>query len=788
MSLAMRAAWLVCAGILAGWCGLPTPVLALCALVAAVCFTRRAWRAYGVALLLVCAAWARWEVVTGVEPLAVEAGTPVQIAGVVLERVERASRTDLRVRGWMRAVGTDGAGEAVHTTLLAAVRGGADPAVRYGSEVELTGAFESPPVLRNPGGFDYGQYLARRDVHGILRVADGGLTVTGVGGRWTLRVLGRVRARVLRILDAGLDPPYDALAAGILLGERRSIPDDILDAFRDGGVIHVLVVSGANFALLVGAAYVLLAALRIPLTAVYVGTMLMAVAFAAMVGPQPPVLRALLVCLVYLGARLLERGSSAMNALAVSVTILLLWNPYSLFDAGFQLSYAATGGLLYFAPRWMAALAPIGDRVSSTWLGRKVWTGVVGATVVTIAVQLCTTPVTLYHFQRVSVAGFVSNLPVGIIVAGATVCALVTTAVGFVSLTASSVLTNSVWVLLAALVRVVEYFAESPYAVLLAPRAVAPFLAVYLFLVLTITHFGDVRRRVRQWGVVGLAAASCSVWAVALTEPLRVLTVTFLDVGQGDATVVQCPDGTTVVVDGGNRTRATDYGEAVVVPHLLSAADTRIEHVVMTHGDMDHRGGLPYIVSALRADSALGVSQAAAGADIRGAAARVGSDVGYGAGRTLAAGTARGERFSVEIVYPRAAGDVDTLDADANADSLVLLVRYGAFRALLTADIEADVESYLAQAAEEGWVDISAHILKTPHHGSASSSTPRFLDAVGATATVVSVGARNTHGHPAPSVLDRYAARHVDILRTDLHGAITVTTDGHRCWVRRTVN
>ncbi len=784
MQPAFRTACLVCAGIALGWSGLPHGALAACVAAAVALVARQAWRGHGVAMLLVCAAWVRWIAVASVEPPAVPAGAHAELVGVVLERVEREARTDLRVRGWLRE---DGAATSEPTTVVARCRDGVDVGVRYGSTVSIVGDFEAPSGRRNPGGFDYGQYLRRRDVHGILRVAPGAVTVTGVGGWAVLRALDHVRARVLRVLDAGLDEPYDALAAGILIGERRAIPNDILDAFRDGGVIHVLVVSGANFALLVAATYVLLAALRMPLRVVYIGTMLLAIAFAALIGPQPPVLRALLVCLLYLTAKLMERSTSAMNALAVSAVVLLLWNPYSLFDAGFQLSYAATAGLLYFTPRWLETLKPIGDRVCRTWPGRLAWTWLVGAGVVTAAVQISTVPVTLYHFQRVSIAGFLANLPVGIIVALAMVCAMVTVGVGFVSIAASAIPANALWLLLRCLNPIVGFFASAEHAVLFVPRASAPFLGAYLFLTLTLTHYRDVRRRTAQWGVVALAAAACSVWGVALVTPGGLLTLTFLDVGQGDSAVVECPDGTTVVVDGGNRRQGVDYGESVVVPHLLHAADMDIENVVMTHADMDHSGGLPYVLRRIGAARVVGVAEDAsqgAVAAVRVAAEDTDALVRHGAGLTLHAGTTRGQPLSVEVVYPRSPGDVDILDDDANADSLVLLVRYGAFRALLAADIEAGVEAFLAQADDEGWADISAHVLKAPHHGSDTSSTPRFLAAVRPELAVISAGARNRHGHPSAATLARYEAAGIRVLRTDHDGAVTISTDGRRCWVR----
>jgi competence protein ComEC len=251
--------------------------------------------------------------------------------------------------------------------------------------------------------------------------------------------------------------------------------------------------------------------------------------------------------------------------------------------------------------------------------------------------------------------------------------------------------------------------------------------------------------------------------------------------------VVECPDGTTVVVDGGNRTWAVDYGESVVTPYLLHAADTDIEHVVMTHVDMDHSGGLPYVLRSVGAARVVGVSNVASqglASAVRVAGRAAGAVVGHGAGVTLHSSTVRGQPLSIEVVYPRAAGDVDVLDEDANADSLVLLVRYGAFRALLTADIEAGVEAFLAQAVHEGWLDVSAHVLKAPHHGSDTSSTPRFLAAVDPELTVISAGAGNRHGHPAPPVLARYKDAGARVLRTDHHGAVTIATHGRSCWVR----
>ena len=170
MQPAFRTACLVCAGIALGWSGLPHGALAACVAAAVALVARQAWRGHGVAMLLVCAAWVRWIAVASVEPPAVPAGAHAELVGVVLERVEREARTDLRVRGWLRE---DGAATSEPTTVVARCRDGVDVGVRYGSTVSIVGDFEAPSGRRNPGGFDYGQYLRRRDVHGILRVAPG---------------------------------------------------------------------------------------------------------------------------------------------------------------------------------------------------------------------------------------------------------------------------------------------------------------------------------------------------------------------------------------------------------------------------------------------------------------------------------------------------------------------------------------------------------------------------------------------------------------------------------------
>ena len=285
--------------------------------------------------------------------------------------------------------------------------------------------------------------------------------------------------------------------------------------------------------------------------------------------------------------------------------------------------------------------------------------------------------------------------------------------------------------------------------------------------------------------LLALAVLAALVWFAAAAPP-RPLTLTFLDVGQGDSLLIQTPDGRAVLVDGGGRpgvdSRAYDIGRQVVLPSLLVQGVRRLNAVVVTHAHEDHCGGLGAVVSQLPTDWLL--VPAAPDSDLPGyqrllALARE-RQIKV---RPLRAGMSLylGKGISCQVLAPPRPPLLGT-DADENNNSVVLLVRYGRFRALLPGDIERPAEEWLVARR----APLRCVVLKVAHHGSSSSTTTAFLQAARPQAAVISVAQQNPFGHPHRDTLLRLQRSRVRVYRTDWQGAITVTSDGVSCHIRTT--
>src|SRR5215472_5993376 len=374
---------------------------------------------------------------------------------------------------------------------------GETPPLGEGQRVALDLKLSRPRAFRSPGSFDYPAFLRRE---GILLVGSGradALTVlTADDPPWAVQV----KRWAVTTIAAHLPTTSAALLGGLLLGEKTGLPPEASEAFRRAGVYHILAVSGFNVALLASSVFFVLSTLGVPrrVTAVVAGAAL--VGFALVVGGQASVLRATVMGLLLLGALLLDRESQLMNALALAVLVLLAWRPGDLGEPGFQLSFAATAGIIYLAPPLTAWLT---GRGWPRWLATS--------TAVSLGAQAAVTPVMLVHFNQLSLIGIVANLAV-------VPMAAVGTTLGMLAL-----------LIAAAMVHL--------------PAPGWPATSAWCVALALVPYLGSARRWVRPTAAVSLALAmGLSVWPWVKPGDGR-LRVTFLDVGQGDAILVEVPEG-----------------------------------------------------------------------------------------------------------------------------------------------------------------------------------------------------------------------------------------------------
>jgi competence protein ComEC len=600
---------------------------------------------------------------------------------------------------------------------------GPPPPLAEGQRISVEARLDRPIGFSDPGVFDAAARLAREGIHVTGSAASTRVVpLEPAAPPWPALV----RRFALAAFAERLPPVSAGLLGGLVLGSRAALPADVQQAFRAAGVFHVLAVSGFNVALLAGAVWTLARAAGGGRRAAAASGIVAVLGFAAVVGAEPSVVRATIMAVLVLAAVLLDREASVTNSLALAALVILAARPADLLDPGFQLSFAATAGIV-------AAPMP------RTTVG--------AALAVSLAAQLAIMPVALVHFNQLSAIGVVANLAAVPLAGAATVLGLLAVVAAAVGDVASAAVFGAVWPLLLLLRAVAALAAAVPGAVIYLPAPGPASIVAYATALAAGLAAWHWRTRRDRCVALSVAAGLAFVTAVLLAA-LPILTradgrlrVTVLDVGQGDAIVVEAPDGRVVVVDAGaGGPWRLDAGERAVAPFLWNRGILQLHATLTTHDDIDHAGGMAALRRLFRV-----------------------TETWDGVPGPRALGGA-----VLTAIAPDVAG------GRPNDRAMMLRIELGLATILLASDVEAAGEHALLDAG----VPLRATVLKVGHHGAATSSTTPFLSAVQPSVAIVSVGARNPYRHPNAGALARLAAVGARVYRTDRDGAVLVETDG----------
>lgn len=628
------------------------------------------------------------------------------------------------------------------------------PQVAAGDRVAVWVEARAPASLQNPGSPDFAAQARTQGLHAVGWCKSARLLEVAPGpsvGPWT-RGASRARrwahAAIERALPEG---PERAVVLAMTLGEQSAVDPATAESFRVAGTYHVLALSGAQVALV--AAILILGLRRLGFgAAVQAAAITPALAFyASVVGEGVSILRAVVMALLALWARVIDTDVDLANVLGTAAAVMLVKQPSLVADIGFELTFAATLGILLLVP------------VFDSWIPRLPW-GIGSLAASSLAAQVALTPLLAAQFHRLAPAALVLNLAAvplasAVLLAGAAILP-----VAALSSAAASLAAWPAWIAARLLLLSGEVVRAVPA---LDVRVPGPGVTVLVFYAAGVVAL--LQRRIR-WGAALLTIAVVRLCFPEPTADGR-LHVTALDVGQGDAIVVETPAGRALVVDAGNAANGFDLGEIVVAPYLWSRGITSLEGIAVSHAHLDHVGGVPFLLRHFR-PKWLWEGPAPTkdpGYALLDASARVAA----ASRRTVRRGAAiliDGVRIEVLGPFALRTPPLQT----RNDDSLVIRVSFGETSFLLTGDIESAGEWSLHAAP--------ATVLKLAHHGSRTSTSERFLDAVAPKIALLSVGARNHFGHPSVEVVRRLFDRRIPVYRTDRDGAIRVSTDGHRVW------
>ena len=691
-----------------------------------------------------------------------DTGHRIRLAGVIVSPPEpHESYIALKVRTDTLSESAGGSARPARGTVLVyADRLGE---WSYGDSVEAVGALETPPVFET---FSYKDYLARQGIYSVMPMASVTRLATGQANP-ILGVVFTLRQNSLKTLHRLYPDPEASLLAGILLGIESEIPDPVMQAFNATGTTHIIAISGFNITII---ASIFVSGLGRWLGARR-GAMAAAAAIAlytVFVGAGASVVRAAVMAGLALLARRLGRREDALASLAATAVLMSLANPSTLWDVGFQLSFAATLGLILYA-----------DPLQEWFTARFLWRlpkaqavrlgGIVGEFVLfTLAAQVTTLPLSALYFRRISLVALVANpailpaQPAVMILGGLSVIA------GSIWLPFGRALAWLAWPFVAFTIRSVEFFARWPLASInLGQLALPIILAFYLLLfggTLAGRLFSGRRlqlaflRSLAGVGMVALAVGSGLAWRAAVDLPDGMLHLTLLDVGAGDAVLIESPTGRFMLIDGGPSSIALSDALGRRLPLFRRTLD-----VVVVAGDADDQlVGLASIADRFP----IGALVLAAPASSRAYAALV-EEVSR-AGRPVAP-IVPGGRIDL------GGGAFIEVIATGEHGSVLKLVN-GRWQALLAPGADPQLVTALVARGDLSEVPV----LLLPDGGFAGVNPPGWLEALKPQLALVSVEAGNRRGLPSPVVLDALAG--TTVLRTDVNGWIRVSTDGQSMW------
>ncbi|MEX2287532.1 MAG: DNA internalization-related competence protein ComEC/Rec2 [Planctomycetaceae bacterium] len=653
---------------------------------------------------------------------------------------------------------------------------GALPGFDVGDTVDVRGRLSRPSPPANPGQFDYADFLRRQGMRCLVRLdyPDAVVQLDHASAWQPARCAARLREVCTNRIYEHLSPKSAPVAAALLLGDRTQVDDEIRDAFVHSGTMHIMAISGINVAILAGLLWMAcrLFNLSVLQTSAVLGATVIGYAF--LTGGNPPVVRATVWIAIVIAGRMSRREAIDENSLAIAAIVILGWNPSNLFDAGSQLSFIAAAAIMW-SSRWNIGKwkAPTADRHLTAslmpskrhrWV-RALLTGTLRVYVVSATIWLVTAPLLMDKFHLVSPVGLLVNVLIIPFVTVVLWAGYVFLLCGLLLPFLAPVLGWIFDVSLAAMLWLVESAAGVGWSHLFVPSPPTWWLAGFYVSLIGLFYpplFG-LSARIRWgllclWIAVGLGSGLCP-------PPREGLRCTFLAVGHGCSTVIELPDGRTILYDAGSLSGGRS-AQRRIEGALWNRGISRLDAIVISHADIDHFNGVSGLLRTLQTGCLITarpfldfhqqqvqeMCEAAADANVP--------------IRIIAAGDrlALDPEVNVVALHPRR----EFRSEKDNANSLALALEYAGRRILLTGDLEADgLDELLSRSSQK--VDV----LLSPHHGSRGANTVQLAEwAQQPPWIVVSTGQRRRAEALAPTYGS--SAR---ILPTAEQGAVTIEID-----------
>jgi competence protein ComEC len=681
----------------------------------------------------------------------------------------------------------------------------ADSIFQYGDFVRFHSTVKKIYRFNNPGSYDYERLLSLRGIYAAGFIEDNsGIVLLRKDAASKMKLkLESFRAYLKEIILNNASSPQREIIGAMTLGSKHEIPLEVRDNFNKTGTSHILAISGLHIGMVAATSFFFFFLLfklsermmlrfniiKLASTAAF----MMVLLYAFIAGMGITVTRAAIMAFVFLIALLSGRQKDMYNTLALAGIIILIISPEAIFDVSFQFSFLSVLAIIFIARRFDEI--PLKNFPFLPLWSQKVIRYIYWTIIICAAATIGTLPLMMYYFNRVSLISILANMIVVPLLGTLTLAILMLFIVcAFFSAVLAGYFVKIASFFTQTAINIIDKLASVPYSSLnsFQPNLIEIvlfYLSIYLLIKWlderrrkkTDTDFSIHRLRALKYTLLlVIIFFSADITYHSLKDRFsRDLKVTVIDVGQGNSTLVSLPGGYHMLVDGGGFAESTfDCGKSVLSPFLHHQRINRIDTVVLSHPHPDHMMGLIYMMnnfnvrqlwkSVVPVDTAIFPQW---GRAIRINDIKV-STLSNTSPETIINGVI------IKILWPPdySADKLQDLSFDEiNDASLVLKITFGKISFLIPGDISAEVEKKLIKSG----ADLKSDVLVVPHHGSRLSSSPEFIKAVGCRYAIVSAGKFNIFRHPHPSVVQKYKDAGAVVLRTDMDGAITLTTDGN---------
>ena len=639
---------------------------------------------------------------------------------------------------------------------------------QFGDEVSIVGSIEKPSKARNFKGFDYSEYLKSKNVYGTIEADSVEIFDENKIDFFSI-IINKIQNNVKENMTKLLGQEESALCIGILIGDTMEISEKTEDNFKRSNLTHLLAVSGSHITYIITAFSATLGRMNKKSTKII--TIIFLLFFTAITGFTPSVLRASIMGILVLLASLLHRKSDTINNLGISSLLILIHNPYYITNLGFLLSFAGTIGIVI-----------LNDKISNFLNGKlnkrsnKIIKYLNESFCITLSANLIIIPVMAYSFSSISFTFWISNILAGPVMEATTILGFIVYFLSLIFVPFAKFIGIFLNICLSILLIIANFSAKLPFSLVYIKT---PYLLECVAYYLVLYAIFNRRKIIVLKSILTNAIIKTVTTLLIITILVssfygfiqKKLVIYFVDVGQGDCTLIKTPENKTILIDGGGSEFGNfDVGEKILLPYLLDRRINKIDYMLISHFDSDHIGGLFYILENLKVKNIIIAKQGKKSENLN-KLLEITKEYKINIILVENGNVVKIDKYSYfEILFPE---DNFIKENILNNNSIVARFSSLGLKILFTGDIEEVAEKRLCEMYKNT-DKLKADILKVAHHGSKTSSTEVFLALVQPKIALIGVGENNKFGHPNQITLDKIGKYTKYIYRTDLNGEIQI--------------